>query len=132
MIVYLLLTRPSKQLRAGSGPLGGGPAVTAEVEIALVADAGSTDRLDEIDQDRKERRQRMSNASPFELELLLDVGPVAGQWEVLMDPRPIATVGRCSHCDGATWQHQARDICGRCGHGTQHRDTEVRLLRRSA
>jgi ribosomal protein S27AE len=34
--------------------------------------------------------------------------------------------GRCARCGGATWQHQARDICGGCGHSTQYEAPEVK------
>ena len=46
----------------------------------------------------------------------------------LAGPAPVVTAGRCACCGGATWQHQARDICGRCGHSTQHEELEVRLV----
>lgn len=44
----------------------------------------------------------------------------------MANPRPITAVGCCSHCGGATWQHEAHDICGRCGHITQHEVSEIR------
>ncbi len=56
----------------------------------------------------------------------------AEQWEVPVDRWPIAAAGRCDRCGGATWHHQAHDICGQCGRSTQHQAPEVRLLRRSA
>ena len=43
-----------------------------------------------------------------------------GQSREPVDLRPAAAVGRCTRCGGATWQHQARDICGQCGRITQH------------
>jgi hypothetical protein len=64
-------------------------------------------------------------AQPYELELLPDAKPVAGQWDVSVDLRPIAPAGCCSHCGGATWQHEAHDICGRCGHVSQHEVPQV-------
>ena len=68
-----------------------------------------------------------------ELDLLPNVGVAGtGQGDPQVDPRPIAATGRCTRCGGATWHHQAHDICGRCGHSTQHQAPEVRLLRRSA
>lgn len=55
--------------------------------------------------------------------------PGSEQWALPMDPRPVAATGRCAHCGGATWHHQAHDICGGCGRSTQHQAPEVRLLR---
>ena len=52
--------------------------------------------------------------------------------ELSWDPRPVVATGRCDRCGGATWHHQAHDICGRCGHSTQHQAPEVRLLKKSA
>ena len=71
----------------------------------------------------------MTDTRPYELELPSAIGSVAGQWNVSVEPRPIAAAGCCSRCGGATWQHQARDICGRCGHVTQHEVPKVRLQR---
>jgi hypothetical protein len=79
-----------------------------------------------------ERRPPVSDAHPYQFTLLPDAGPVAGQWEVSGNLRPIAAAGCCSRCNGATWQHQAHDICGSCGHVTQHEIPEVRLLMKSA
>ena len=51
-----------------------------------------------------------------ELELQYGASPVpTGQWRAPVDLRPAAAAGRCTRCGGATWQHQARDICGQCG-----------------
>jgi hypothetical protein len=46
----------------------------------------------------------------------------------LAEPAAVVAAGRCACCGGATWQNQARDICGRCGHSTQHEGLEVRLV----
>jgi len=73
----------------------------------------------------------VSNAYTSGFMTLLDVDPVAGQWEAPVDLRPIAPVGCCSRCGGATWQHEAHDICGQCGNITHHEVLELRLLRRS-
>ncbi len=68
-----------------------------------------------------------------ELNLLSGVGMAgAAQRDFPVDPRPVAATGRCARCGGATWHHQAHDICGRCGRSTQHQAPEVRLLKRSA
>ncbi len=67
-----------------------------------------------------------------ELELLLSgTGPVevAKQWDRPVDLPPVAASGRCTRCGGATWQHQAHDICGRCGRSVQHEAPEIRLRR---
>lgn len=66
-----------------------------------------------------------------ELELQYGASPVAtGQWETPVGLRPAAAAGRCTRCGGATWQHQARDICGQCGRITQHQTLEVRMASR--
>ena len=44
-----------------------------------------------------------------------------------LDLRPVAPAGRCARCGGATWQHQAQDVCGQCGRMTQHEAPELRL-----
>ncbi len=68
-----------------------------------------------------------------ELNLLPEASAAeAEQWEPPLDPRPVTATGCCTRCGGATWHHQAHDICGRCGRSTQHQAPEVRLLRRSA
>jgi hypothetical protein len=72
----------------------------------------------------------VSDAYLEKVDLLPDADAVAGRWDTSVDLRPIAATGCCSHCGGGTWQHQAHDICGRCGHVSQHEIPEVRLVRR--
>lgn len=65
-----------------------------------------------------------------ELEMQYGARPVpTGQWRAPVDLRPAAAAGRCTGCGGATWQHQARDICGYCGRITSP-DPEVRMAGR--
>ncbi len=78
-------------------------------------------------------RRLRETAGTAELNPLLNTETAGtGQWNPLTDPRPVTPAGRCARCGGATWHHQAHDICGRCGRSTQHQAPEVRLLRRSA
>lgn len=45
----------------------------------------------------------------------------------LAEPAPVLSAGCCARCGGTTWQHQARDICSRCGHSAQHEALEVQV-----